>query len=161
MANKPIFFDASGRRATRVSVIGWVVAVVSTLLFAVFVGTLFAAPQMAHLRLPGQLTPITFAKLEPTAKDPALLRSAARLAAKARTREALARRWRQRDAAAGIYARPKGRPLSIAFYGNWGDTSENFADLKQALPKLDWVIPTWLNLAQSSDALKTSLDPNL
>src|SRR5579862_2196655 len=115
-ANKPIFFDASGRRAARVSLVGWAVAVLSTILGAVFVGTLFAAPQMGQLRLPGQLTPINFAKLEPTARDPALLGSAARLAGKVRAREAMARLWRQREARTiGNTARPKGRPLSIAF----------------------------------------------
>jgi peptidoglycan-N-acetylglucosamine deacetylase len=165
MANKPIFFDASGRRATRVSVIGWVVAVVSTLLFAVFVGTLFAAPQMANLRYPGQLSAIIFAKLEPTAKDPALLRSAARLAAKARADRA--RLWKMREerhpGAAGIPARPLGRPLSIAFYGNWGGVDQiqaNIADLKHALPKLDWIVPTWLNLSHATQALKKSFTPD-
>ncbi len=162
MANKPIFFDASGRRAARVSFVGWAVAIVSTILGAVFVGTLFAAPQMEQLRLPGQLTAITFAKLERTAKDPSLLRSAAR------AREELAKLWRLRAARnsnnVASAARPKGRPLSIAFYGNWcanaDECDTNFADLKLGLPKLDWFVPTWLNLAQHTMALKSSFGPN-
>ena len=164
MANKPIFFDATGRRAARVSLAGWTIAVLSTVLGIIFVTTLFAAPQMAQLRLPGQLTPINFTELEPKAKDPALLRSAAKLAARVRVQRAeLARVWKQRSArhysAAALLARTEGRPLAIAFYANWGSSS--FPDLKKTLPKLDWVVPTWLNLNEPTLTLKVSFDPRM
>jgi cellulose synthase/poly-beta-1,6-N-acetylglucosamine synthase-like glycosyltransferase/peptidoglycan/xylan/chitin deacetylase (PgdA/CDA1 family) len=163
MANKPIFFDATGKRAARVSTVGWAVAVVSTLLGIVFAATLFASPQMAQLRLPGQLTPINFANLEPKAKDPALLRSAAKLAAEARAKRAdLARNWRQKSArqfpAAALRVR-RGRPLSIAFYPNW--QSSSFPDLKHALPMLDWVIPTWISLGEPNLDFKSVSDARM
>ncbi|MGB8363691.1 MAG: glycosyltransferase, partial [Rhizomicrobium sp.] len=165
MENKPIFFDATGRRAARVSVVGWVVAVVSTVLSIVFVATLFASPRMAQLRLPGQLTAINFTSLEPKAKAPALLRSAARLAAAAQARRAeIARNWRTKSARqfpASALRAPAGRPLSIAFYPNWGSSDRReqiFTDLKHALPALDWVIPTWLNLNEPNLDLKPGLD---
>ncbi len=163
MANKPIFFDATGRRAARVSVVGWVAAVLSTILGIVFVATLFASPRMAQLRLPGQLTAINFTNLEPKAKAPALLRSAAKLAAEARAKRAdLARNWRQKSArqfpATALRART-GRPLSIAFYPNWQSTS--FPELKHVLPQLDWVIPTWLNLDEPNLNLKTVFDAHM
>ena len=124
MSNKPIFFDATGRRAARVSVFGWIVAVVSTILGGVFVATLFAAPQMAELHLPGQLTPINFREFDTRPKDPALLKSAAKLAARARAQRAeQARLWRTRSARdyshTPLKYRPQGRPLSIAFYTNF------------------------------------------
>lgn len=166
MSNKPIFFDATGRRAVRVSVLGWIFAILAMILTAGFVATLVAAPQMAQLRLPGQLTPINFTDLEPKAKDPSLLKSAARLAAKVRAqREEIAERWRRRSAqdysAAGLLARTKGRPLSIAFYTNYDNKDSNLPDLKRALPKLDWVIPVWMNLTEPHLDLKAAFDARL
>ncbi|HWU27411.1 MAG TPA: polysaccharide deacetylase family protein [Rhizomicrobium sp.] len=159
MANKPIFFDASGRRAARVSFAGWAVAAISTILGAVFLGTLFAAPQMEKLQLPGQLTPITFARLERTAKDPSLLKSAYR------AREELARLWKQRAAHrsnfGGVSPRPKSRPLSIAFYTNWNKHDDHFPDLERALPKLDWVAPVWLYFGGSNLKLNTAFDAHM
>src|ERR1044071_2941549 len=58
MSDKPVFFDASGRRAVRASVVGWTAAVVSLVLGAVFAASLVAAPQVSQLRLPGRLTAI-------------------------------------------------------------------------------------------------------
>ena len=40
MANKPIFFDASGKRAARLTFIGWVAAAISIFLGAGFVFSL-------------------------------------------------------------------------------------------------------------------------
>ncbi|HTW34155.1 MAG TPA: polysaccharide deacetylase family protein [Rhizomicrobium sp.] len=166
MANKPIFFDATGRRAARVSFAGWVLAVVSTILGGIFIATLFAAPQMAQLRLPGQRTAINLTDLEFKAKDPVRLRSAAKLGAKALARrEEQARIWRERSAhlfpQAAFSARPKGRPWTIAFYPNWGNAGNNFDDLKSVLPKLDWMMPTWLSFGGSDLALKTTFDANI
>jgi cellulose synthase/poly-beta-1,6-N-acetylglucosamine synthase-like glycosyltransferase/peptidoglycan/xylan/chitin deacetylase (PgdA/CDA1 family)/spore germination protein YaaH len=164
MVNKPIFFDASGKRATRVSIAGWTLAVMSTMLGIAFVATLFAAPQMAQLRLPGQLTAINFTDLEPKAKDPALLRSAARLATEVRARrEELARSWKEKSLGHGTgwaaKYHPAGRPLTIAFYPNW--QSQSLPELKQVLPKLDWVVPTWMNLNEPDLSLKAVFDPRM
>src|SRR5215469_3146807 len=166
MANKPIFFDATGRRAARVTVVGWTIAILSSVLGIVFVTTLFAAPQMASLRLPGQLTAINLTDLELKAKDPGRLKSAAKLGAKALAqREAQARIWRernaQRNATNSLMKAPKGRPWTMVFYGNWGDAGANFADLERELPKVDWVLPTWLNFGGDDLTLKTTFDSNL
>jgi cellulose synthase/poly-beta-1,6-N-acetylglucosamine synthase-like glycosyltransferase/peptidoglycan/xylan/chitin deacetylase (PgdA/CDA1 family)/spore germination protein YaaH len=165
MANKPIFFDATGRRAARVTVVGWTIAILSSVLGIVFVATLFAAPQMANLRLPGQLTAINLTDLEFHAKDPARLKSAVKAGNKALAqREEQARIWRERAAqrnATNALKPPKGRPWTMVFYGNWGDASANFADLERELPKVDWVLPTWLNFGGDDLTLKTSFDSNL
>ncbi|HUO94441.1 MAG TPA: glycosyltransferase [Rhizomicrobium sp.] len=159
MANKPIFFDATGRRAARVSFAGWMLAVASTLLGGIFVMTLFAAPQMAKLPMPGRLTPINVSDLEPKAKDPALLRSFARLAAKA---QAQARSWKLRSARHyARAARPLGRPLAVAFYTNWNGREDGFPALQRALPKLDWVSPVWLIFDPSNLKLQTNFDQHM
>ena len=161
MANKPIFFDASGRRAARVSIIGWAAAVISTLLGAIFVATLFAAPQIAHLRLPGQLQAIT--NLEIRARDPALLGLAEKQKLKLLAqREERARLQRQRAARSGdVVARPKGRPWAIGFYTNWNKGDDHLPDLKVGLSKLDWVVPAWLYLDGPNLDLKTAFDAHM
>jgi peptidoglycan-N-acetylglucosamine deacetylase len=152
MVNKPIFFDATGRRAMGVSVFGWAVAVISTLVGIAFVASLLAVPRFANMKLPGRLTPVPLADLVTNALAPGLLHSAAALAQQARERHAdllkarrvkIARELRMAAHATALKP-PQGRALSIAFYPNWESTA--YDSLKMALPRLDWVMPTWLNL---------------
>ena len=51
MTNKPIFFDATGRSAARLSIFGWTAAVVSTVLGIAFIASLVVAPQMEQREL--------------------------------------------------------------------------------------------------------------
>ena len=164
MADKPIFFDATGRRASVVSAIGWGAAVISTVLGVFFVVSLFMTPHVANLNLPGRLTAIHAPELEKSAQAPGLLRSAERLAAAVRAKRAeLAKQWRLRKGHGRVLAEalrpPSHRPLSIAFYPSW--ESASYADLKHALPKLDWVMPTWMNLQGPDLTLKTAFDAHL
>src|SRR6185437_14800875 len=76
MANKPVFLDATGKRALRISLIGWGAAIVSTLLGAAFLTSLAAVPHFANVKLPGRLTPVNTQALEQKAAAPGLLRSA-------------------------------------------------------------------------------------
>jgi hypothetical protein len=52
--------------------------------------------------------------------------------------------------------RAEGRPLTIGFYVTWDDSS--FASLETALPRLDWVVPSWLELTGPDLELKTGVD---
>jgi len=165
MANKPVFFDATGKRAWRISLIGWAAAIVSTLLGAAFLTSLAAVPHISSVKLPGRLTPVNAQKLEQKAQAPGLLHSAARLAEEARAKriELLkAKRLRgMRIARAHKLAllHPKGRPLAIAFYPDWEGTA--YDELQSALPRLDWVIPTWLSLQGPDLHLKNSFNPRV
>jgi len=153
MVQKPVFFDATGRRAAGVTFVGWSAAIVSGVLAAAFLASLalFDA-KVPGLILPGRLTAIHTPELERKAQDPELLRIAARLAREARQRrEEVARAKRLRAQNGGVQRalsailKPQaGRPLSIAFYPNWGATA--YDAMRHALPKLDWVMPTWLSL---------------
>ena len=164
MSDKPVFFDASGRRAVGASVVGWTAAVVSLVLGGVFAASLIAVPQAAQLRLPGRLTAISTQNLEKKALDPGLLRSAARLAAEAQIRRKERARLRlereQRHLPTRVLSsmlRPQpDRPLTIAFYPNWGP--DPFPSLKHALPKLDWLMPTWLALQGPDLKFKAASD---
>jgi peptidoglycan-N-acetylglucosamine deacetylase len=165
MANKPVFFDATGKRALRISLIGWVAAIVSTLLGAAFLTSLAAVPHIASVRLPGRLTPVNVQKLEQKALAPGLLHSAASLAEAAREKriELLkAKRLRNRRIARAhklALLHPKGRPLAIAFYPDWEGTA--YDELKTALPELDWLVPTWLSLQGPDLHLKNSFNPRV
>src|SRR5476651_1012963 len=88
MSDKPVFFDATGRRAVGASIVGWTAAVISLALGAAFVVSLITVPIGAKLHLPGHLTAINIPDLEKKALAPGLVRAAARLANEARTRRA-------------------------------------------------------------------------
>ncbi|HXC54347.1 MAG TPA: polysaccharide deacetylase family protein [Rhizomicrobium sp.] len=171
MANNPIFFDATGRRAIGASIVGWTAAVISLALGAAFVVSLLNVPTGARLHLPGHLTAINIPYLEKKAQAPGLVRAAARLATEARNRrEELARTRRERNER-GLRTRPlasilkplPNRPLTIAFYPNWGPNGERSAypALMNALPKLDWLMPTWFALQGPDLSLVNALDPRL
>ncbi|HEY0302400.1 MAG TPA: polysaccharide deacetylase family protein, partial [Rhizomicrobium sp.] len=167
MSNKPVFFDATGRRAFGVSLAGWTAGVLSLVLGAVFVISLVNAPGGARPRLPGHLTAVTIRNLEKNAKAPGLVRAAAHLANQARARrEERARVRRERTehglknrALASILKPQKGRALSIAFYPNWEPSA--YPALLYALPKLDWLMPTWLALQGPKLDLHNALDKRL
>jgi hypothetical protein len=169
MSDKPIFYDASGRRALGASVAGWIAGVVSLILGAAFAATLAYAPAL-RTKAPYHFTAISIADLEKAAKAPGLVRAAARLGAEARARreqrarELLARNERglhSRPLAAML--RPQGdRPLTIAFLPNWGQNDEDpLPSLRRALPKLDWLLPTWFTLQGDDLQLKDMVNKPL
>ena len=165
MANKPIFFDATGRRAARISTAGWVAAILSTILFIGFVASLVIAGPSTTVQLPGPTYAANRPELAKKAIAPGLLNQATRLAAQARNRRLEnARLRRLRNQAPSrvlptILQPQKGRSLAIGFYVNWGGAGEaSFDSLKRSLSRLDWVLPSWLALEGPSLTLKTSLD---
>ncbi len=165
MTNKPIFFDATGRRAARLSLFGWTAAVVSTVLGIAFIASLVVAPQMEQVNFTNRLTAVHLPELEKKATDPGLLKSAARLAAEARA--ALAKRIEQSHLRHQKIARaPRvfpqglqpqhGRSLSIGFYETYEASS--YPALKRAIGHLDWVVPNWLGLHGPDMKLATAVD---
>jgi len=97
LAIKPVFFDATGRRAARISFVGWAAAVVSTILFVGFVASLVISAPSSNVDLPGRASALNRPDLVKKAIAPGLLKQAARLAAEARNRRleiAKARRLR-------------------------------------------------------------------
>lgn len=167
MANRPVFFDASGRRAFQISIFSWIAAIISTIVGLAFLASLVAVPRLSSVALPGRLSAVPSTQLVDTAKAPGLLRSAKRLSLRARRRRLKIVHEMQRrqahaklnNAIAHILQPQPTRALSIAFYPTWGDNT--FASLKRALPSLDWVVPTWLTLDGDAPTLKESYDEHL
>jgi len=164
MANKPVFFDITGRRAQRISTLGWAAAIISTVLGIGFVISLLITAPTPNIDLPGRPVAINPPQLVGQAVAPGLLKSAARLAAEAKVRRLEIQRLRRIRTAmpqrvpAGLLPKP-GRALAIGFYVNWGSSADaSLSSLKRALPRLDWVIPSWLTLAGPDQVFTSSLD---
>ena len=95
LANKPVFFDATGRRAARISTVGWVAAVLSTILFVGFAASLVISGPGGNVDLPGRASALNQPELVRKAIAPNLLKAAARLADEARNRRLEAARLRR------------------------------------------------------------------
>jgi cellulose synthase/poly-beta-1,6-N-acetylglucosamine synthase-like glycosyltransferase/peptidoglycan/xylan/chitin deacetylase (PgdA/CDA1 family)/spore germination protein YaaH len=164
MIDKPVFFDASGRRASRMSMVGRAAAVLTTIIGIAFIGSLFAEPHIAQPNLPGRLSAINPAELVRRAFDPAMMSAAAKLAQDARAERAkLVRAWRaQRAKVAHVHVSPTAlrpfpnRPLTVGFYLSTDELS--YPDFKRELSKLDWFVPAWMNLAGPGLKLEHSVD---
>src|SRR5450755_3158549 len=165
MANKPIFFDASGRRAVRVRVLTWIVGIAVLVVSAGFLASLVLSPPITGLDLPGRMAAAP-ANLAKRAQEPGLLARAERLAAAARKRrlEQIARLRHDQGTLPSrvlpaILKPQNGRPLAIGFYTNWqGKDDPAWPSLKRSLKNLDWVVPVWLTLDGPDLKLRTWLD---
>jgi cellulose synthase/poly-beta-1,6-N-acetylglucosamine synthase-like glycosyltransferase/peptidoglycan/xylan/chitin deacetylase (PgdA/CDA1 family) len=155
MANKPIFFDASGRRAVRIKLVAWVVGIAALVILTGFGASLILSPPVTGLNLPGRLAHPALAKnLERRAQKPGLLARAERLAQAARKRrlDEIARLNHAQNTLPdrllpAILKPQKGRPLAIGFYTNWaGRDDPSWPSLKRSLKNLDWVVPVWITL---------------
>jgi cellulose synthase/poly-beta-1,6-N-acetylglucosamine synthase-like glycosyltransferase/peptidoglycan/xylan/chitin deacetylase (PgdA/CDA1 family)/spore germination protein YaaH len=153
MTDKPIFFDATGRRSSRIPVFGRGLALLAALVAIAFVTSLIVEPPASSPRLPGHLSAINPAELVRRAFDPAMMNAAAKLAQEARAeRTKLVRAWRAQRAklAAGAKGSPaalrpfSGRPLTIGFYLSTDELG--YPDLKREASRLDWFVPAWMNL---------------
>ena len=169
MADKPIFFDATGKRAARITVIGWALVILGILVFTGFAASVLLSPPVTGLNLPGHTVAVSpsaqASNLVRRARKPGLLPRAERLAAAARLRRDQAARERRAHGAPDLRTLPailkpqKDRALAVGFYVNWpGSRDASFTALKNALPRLDWVVPTWLTLDGPDLEFKIDLD---
>jgi cellulose synthase/poly-beta-1,6-N-acetylglucosamine synthase-like glycosyltransferase/peptidoglycan/xylan/chitin deacetylase (PgdA/CDA1 family) len=167
MANKPIFFDASGRRAARIKVIAWITGITVLVILVGFATSLVLSPPVTGLDLPGHAASANPANLVKRAKKPGLLARAERLAGLARKRrlEEIARIRAGREGSLSERARPAllkprgDRPLAIGFYTNWaGKNDPSWPSLRRSLKTLDWVVPVWSTLDGPELTFRTFID---
>jgi len=159
----PVFFDPTKRRSIILGRLGWLVSVASTIVLVIFIASLLFFPNVSVLPLapPHKRAPLTDAA--DIAKRRELLPAARRLGDAARSRSTLPK-WavKQRMPKAtdsqltAAIERSDSRPLTIGFYVTWDDSS--YASLEMALPKLDWVVPSWLELTGPDMELKGVVD---
>jgi cellulose synthase/poly-beta-1,6-N-acetylglucosamine synthase-like glycosyltransferase/peptidoglycan/xylan/chitin deacetylase (PgdA/CDA1 family)/spore germination protein YaaH len=164
VANKPVFFDVTGRRAARISTAGWVAAIVSTLLGIAFVTSLVFIQPTQIIRLPGPSAVANQPQLVARAVAPGLLSRAVLAGVEARNRRLEIQRLRHfrniMPARVPAVLKPQpGRALAIGFYVNWsGSAEDSFSSLKRNLSRLDWVVPSWLSLDGPDLTFKADLD---
>jgi cellulose synthase/poly-beta-1,6-N-acetylglucosamine synthase-like glycosyltransferase/peptidoglycan/xylan/chitin deacetylase (PgdA/CDA1 family)/spore germination protein YaaH len=161
----PVFFDPSKKRAAVLRIVSLFVAVVSTVLLAAFVASVLVFPNVPGLPLQSSRHRTPLPPAEEIAQRSELLPAARQLAEAARTRK-LRREERlihptnmpivSPTEQSAANARSASNPLTIGFYVTWDDSS--YASLEKALPKLDWVVPSWLELVGPDLEIKTSLD---
>ena len=165
MTEKPIFFDASGRRASRISVFGRGLALLAAVVVVAFVTSVVIEPHASSPKLPGHLSAINPAELVRRAFDPAMMNAAAKLAQEARAERAkLVRSWRAQRAKLAAKAPtspaalrpPSSRPLTIGFYLSTDELG--YPDLKREASNLDWFVPAWMNLQGKELRLAHSVD---
>jgi len=162
---KPVFFDATGKRAARLATLGWTAALFIMVVAIGFVASLMMANPVATVDLPGRAYATNPPELVKKAVAPGLLKQASRLGTEALNRRLENQRQRRlrnsmpSRVLPALLAPQKGRPLAIGFYVNWGEEGEaSFDSLKRALPHLDWVIPSWLTLTGPNLTFTPSLD---
>jgi cellulose synthase/poly-beta-1,6-N-acetylglucosamine synthase-like glycosyltransferase/peptidoglycan/xylan/chitin deacetylase (PgdA/CDA1 family) len=165
MATKPIFFDASGRRAARIKVVAWVVGLAALAILTGFVTSLVLSPPVTGLELPGGRM-IAAPGLVKRAQKPGLLPRAERLATEAR-RHRLDAIAKLRHAQGTLPSRvlpailkpQPGRSLAIGFYTSWGGKNDpSWPSLRRSLKSLDWVVPVWVTLDGPDLKFRTWID---
>ena len=165
MTRHPVFFDPTKRRSLILGHLGRIVSIVSTFVLLLFVASLLFFPNISVLPLdpPHKRSPLTSAG--EIAQRRELLPAAHRLADAVRSRmtvlpkRAVEQQTMPQASAKQIRAirgRAESRPLTIGFYVTWDDSS--YTSLKMALPKLDWVVPSWLELTGPDMELKGVVD---
>jgi len=157
-----IFFDPTRRRSLVLSYLGWGFAVVSTIVLALFIASILFLESDAVLPLAPPHKRTAVATVNDVAKRRELLPAARRLADEARSQVTVPK-WQlsmlpKLTSKQLVAAREQkqDRPLSVGFYVTWDDSS--FASLEQAISKLDWVVPSWLELTGPDMELKTGVD---
>ncbi len=125
MADKPIFFDATGRRAARISALVWALTILGLVVFVGVAANVVLSPPVNSPDLPGRTVGVNPAYLARRAQKPGLLARAERLAAAARVRRVEISRLRRAQATApsrvlsAILKPQDGRALAVGFYVNW------------------------------------------
>src|ERR1700744_5286167 len=116
-SKKPVFFDATGRRAARISALGWAAALLSTVLGIGFVARLIVAKPVATVDFPSRTYSAAPRGLVKKVVRPRLVRAPVGLATEAKIRRLEARRRRRLLASQGTLVLPailspqKGRSL--------------------------------------------------
>ncbi|TXH04975.1 MAG: glycosyltransferase [Nevskiaceae bacterium] len=164
MAEKPVFYDPTGRRARRLRRFQWLFGTLAALIAVAFAGYLLVISPMSTADLTGQAAALFHLPVSSNTFEHVGPRSAKRVAAGLRAKQRELNRAAQAARAHAAHSKTlpawsagtTGRALSIGFYANWDDNS--LSALKSGLPHLDWVVPAWLNLQGPDMALQSEMN---
>lgn len=161
---QPVFFDEHGRRWRIFNYLGILVAVVATILLAIFIISVLINPFLPQLRLkpvtglPQQAdTGLHIPETPFLTRSDSILKQASEKVklAKAEREEAKLQKVKRKESV--LAQKPAqfqmsgnpGKPLAVGFYVNWDDLS--LASLKKHINGLDWVVPEWIRLSGDQD----------
>lgn len=143
--DKPIFYDASGRRNR------WTMRAFVALLAAVVIAAGIFAATVVAVPIPD---PLAMAMERPQPRP--IGQQVARLRRHAGHRIASIRRDVASWLPAGAPARPPARPLSVGFYVPWDDASR--ASLARHIGQLDWLMPSFYSVTGPAHRLEVTPD---
>lgn len=162
MSKRPIFYDSTQRRASRVEWIGRGAALLSTLVGTAFIASILIFHKPPELQLPARQLQTSGSEIDRTARVRHLLPAMRGLAM-----EAFAARQQssvkpelepastaEKPASGTLDGQP--HPLTVGFVVDWDPTS--LASLKRHLDQLDWVVPNWFTLKGETSELDVQLD---
>ena len=165
----PVFFDPQGRRWRRVRRTWLSLAVIATVLAAIFICSVVINPALPRLSLRPvaslphaedtklKAPPLVATRREQRAQRAATALTRALQSAKAVScRKPLQTKVSPPPAAKRLPGAASLKPLAIGFYVNWDDSS--YASLKRNLAQLDWVVPEWIRLQDGPDPLVRDID---
>ena len=151
-----VFRDPTGRRAISLQIVGWFLSISIAMALAYIVSDYVITQPLADEPLPNHLINM----FKPNGElPPGEIVSAAQEQSGATTVMSGvfgSGRDDHNPAASGDVGE---RPLSIAFYVNEDEAS--FAALDRALPRLDWIVPTWLSMAGADMEVRLDVDRKL
>src|SRR6267142_478361 len=160
--NSPVFYDPAGRRWRRVRRTWLALAVLVTLVSAIFIASMLINPVLPFIDIHAVASLPHTADIKPKPLNlPANPSQQKAKKAQAELQHALAttKRIVPGKRASEIApvppptipppAVPTSRPLSIGFYINWDESS--LASLEKNLDHLDWVIAEWSHLQDASN----------
>ncbi len=172
--NSPIFYDPAGRRWRRVTRTWLALAAILTVLVGLFIASVLANPYLPKFNIRQLESLPKFVDTKPAppslpvpAREQRAKKAVAELKrALSTTRVVPGKKASQLPIAPPPPASmlppptaPTTKPLTIGFYTN-GDESA-YASLKRNLEELDWIVPEWSRLRDSSDGsspLVTDID---
>lgn len=160
-SNKPVFFDARGRRRRLINHLWVISTAVLVGLLAIFIVSIIGNPNLPQIRLKPQAAEIVPEKPGETTKQ--IINETER-EKNQRTKKQIEKAERANQFFAVNPAptpppeKPT-RPLAIGFYVNWDDSS--YTSLKRNLNELDWVVPEWIRLSgDDANPLVLDIDEN-
>jgi cellulose synthase/poly-beta-1,6-N-acetylglucosamine synthase-like glycosyltransferase/peptidoglycan/xylan/chitin deacetylase (PgdA/CDA1 family)/spore germination protein YaaH len=152
----PVFYDPAGNRSRFLARLSWLLAVIATLLVAIFVASVLVNPALPKLSLRQISTLPTAYDIRP--QTPRLIANRVEQRA-ARAGAALKKalnRTPVRTPKAAALTPPSARPLALGFYVNWDDSS--YQSLKRHVDQLDQLVPEWLRLQSGDHPVVSEID---
>src|SRR5215475_13541861 len=156
-ASFPIFYDPAGRRRRYLLRLGWSLAMTISSLAEIFIISVLVSPALPRLNLRHISGPPAATENRSQATRQGANRTEQKAArSRAESKGSLNRSQVKPPVPAGGASLIAPRPLSLGFYVNWDDSSNE--SLKRHLDQIDRLVPEWLWLQAGDRSLDSEID---